>query len=289
MTSLVNSPVDRIFSFGCSFTKYFWAAWPEIIALDLDIPLYNFGKSGAGNQYIANMVAQADALYNFTEKDLIIVSWTNVCREDRWVKGNWITPGNIFTQGEYDQNFINKWADPVGYLIRDLASLKYVRSLLELKKCQFHFLSMCDIAYQINQSNSNETFDSNYQETVKRLVEHYRSELNLLHPSFFSNLWSNDIYKNKMLPDKEIYGLFFSDGHPNPADHLTYLKNIFDHEFKKSTEVAVHNSQKNLIDFIKTTSQRLQKPFALYELSGSELNYLEEKTKIKSSEIIKHF
>ena len=80
---LITRPPKRIFTFGCSFVEYYWATWAEILGKDLGIPLYNFGKSGGGNQYIANTFAQANAVYNFNEDDLIIVSWTNVCREDR--------------------------------------------------------------------------------------------------------------------------------------------------------------------------------------------------------------
>ena len=57
----------RLFTFGCSFTSYHWPTWANILAYDYDIPLYNYGLNGAGNQFIFNMLMQADSFNNFTE------------------------------------------------------------------------------------------------------------------------------------------------------------------------------------------------------------------------------
>ena len=59
----------------------------------------------------------------FTEyvNDLIIVMWSTFCREDRWITNrNWVNPGNIFSQKEYDDEFVQKYADSTGYLIMHL-------------------------------------------------------------------------------------------------------------------------------------------------------------------------
>ena len=101
-----------LITFGCSFTKYSWGTWANILAKELEpVEYINLGKSGAGNQYIFNMLMQADAVYDFTHEDLVVVQWTNVCREDRYIpqkkdSGPWVTPGNIYSQEEYDTNFV---------------------------------------------------------------------------------------------------------------------------------------------------------------------------------------
>ena len=287
-TKLINKPPTRLFAFGCSFTKYNWATWPEIIAHDLDIPFYNYGKSGGGNQYIANMICQADEFYKFTSDDLVIVSWTNVCREDKWKKGGWITPGNIFTQNEYDPAYIKNWADPIGYMIRDFATIKLISSLLKNSGCQYHLLSMCDINIQIDQGNAN-IIDPNFKSFYDTVCQTYKKELDQILPSFFKTLWKNDIYRNKLLPDKELYGNKFSDGHPNPKDHYIFLKEIFDHKFSESTDNAVKKSQNNLVKFIQDTSNIKKKEFAVYNLNFEELQNLESSTQIKISERIKFF
>ena len=112
MKMLITLEPKRIFTFGCSFTNYLWSTWANILGYEFrEAEFYNFGKSGAGNQYIFNTLMQADAAYDFTHEDLIIVQWTNVSREDRYFHagaeilnstetshGAWSTPGNIYSQ-----------------------------------------------------------------------------------------------------------------------------------------------------------------------------------------------
>lgn len=278
---LVKRNPNRLFAFGCSFTEYFWSTWPEIIALDLDIPFYNYGRSGGGNQYIANTVTQADAVYNFTEHDLIMISWTNVCREDRWRQGGWVTPGNIFTQGYFDDNFVKDWADPVGYMVRDFSSIHLVKNLLENKGCEYHMLSMCNIAEQIDQG-SNRKIDTSVKNAHTKLCNMYREDLNKIQPSFFDVLWNNDVYGNKMLQDVNILGKYFSDGHPDPKNHFEYLKLTFnEHHFLKETELAVNKAYQEYVNFIHRMNKKYQKEYAIYQLSESELKELKTITKIK--------
>lgn len=284
---LVDKKVKRLFSFGCSFTSYSWPTWTEIVSLDLDIPHYNFGLSGAGNSYISNMVCQADALYHFDEDDLIIVSWTNVSREDRWVNRQWITPGNIYTQNIYDENFVNKWVDPVGCLVRDLAYIKLVKNFLENKKCTFHFLSMCNIVEKFNQSSNISIIPDHLVPVYEKLLDFYKSELEFIKPSFFEVLWNNDVYNNKFLVKDKNGSEYFRDGHPYPIEHFEYLKTVFNkHTFKETTIDAVNLSQTNLITFINDMDKFYKKHWAVYELSeelGKKLYY---STKIKSPEPI---
>ena len=34
---------NRLFTFGCSYTRYNWPTWADIIADDLQIPFQNWG------------------------------------------------------------------------------------------------------------------------------------------------------------------------------------------------------------------------------------------------------
>lgn len=284
MSALIDRPVKRIFTFGCSFTHYFWSTWPEIIAYDLDIPLYNFGKSGAGNQYIANSIVQANIMHNFNEDDLIIVSWTSVCREDRWRKNDWVTPGNIYTQDIFSEEFVKTWADPIGYMIRDFATINLIHNLLKNLKCQYHMVSMCDIDVQLDQG-SRYTFNLLEDKKRKEICELYKEDLIKILPSFFKTLWNNDIYRNKLIPDKLELGELFSDGHPNPKDHFTYLTKIFfDHQFKDNTAKQVNCAQENFVKFIADQSTKIKKPFAIHSLSHQTVLELRQSSLIKQSE-----
>lgn len=78
MHKLYNTKPSRLFTFGCSFTERNWATWANILAYDLDCEFYNFGRRGAGNFYISNLITQADSVYNFCSDDLCLTAWEKI-------------------------------------------------------------------------------------------------------------------------------------------------------------------------------------------------------------------
>ena len=55
----------RLFTFGCSFTKWSWPTWNDYIGLSFD-EYYNFALGGADNKNILYKFLQADKKYKFT-------------------------------------------------------------------------------------------------------------------------------------------------------------------------------------------------------------------------------
>ena len=279
---MIDHPVKRLFAFGCSFTKYFWSCWPEIVGEDLDIPFYNYGQSGAGNQYIANMIAQANAVHKFTPDDLIMVCWTNVCREDKWHNGQWSTPGNIYTQNIYSNDYVENWADPLGYLIRDTATIALTKGYLQNINCQYHFFSMCELQdhFDLNEKRS---VPDNVRHHYIQICDMYKEILSM--PSFFNVLWHNDIHLHKFKPQKSLFDLYFDDGHATPLDHLDFLKLMFPtHQFKNSTIEKVQLSNTNLNNFIHSQIKKMKRRFAIYELPDDVLKVLLKESLIKQAE-----
>ena len=279
---MIDHPVKRLFAFGCSFTEYHWACWPEIVAEDLDVPFYNYGKSGAGNQYIANMIAQADSRHKFTADDLIMVCWTNVSREDKWVNGVWITPGNIYTQNVYSDDYVKKWADPLGYLVRDCATITLAKGYLQNTNCQYHFFSMCELHHTFDLNEKNKVND-NMKDRYQQLCDTYYEILSM--PSFYNLLWHNDIHENKFKLMKQVYDNYFDDGHPSPLDHLYFLRCLFpQHCFKESTIKKAKISNDRLTYFILDQIKQLRKRFTVYQLTGDLQHKLTTETLIKQSQ-----
>jgi hypothetical protein len=279
---LIEQPIKRFFAFGCSFTNYHWATWPEILSLDLAVPFWNYGQSGAGNQYIANSITQADQFFNFDENDLIIVSWTNVCREDRWINNNWITPGNIYSQNFYDEKYIKKYVDPNGYLLRDLSLIHLVDNMLQNKKCQYHFLSMCDIVEQLDQGEQL-SFDYS-QKSFNEIKNLYKDTVKKINPSFYKILWDNNIQKNKFKEENKFYLDKFSDGHPTPIEHFRYLKTIFSgHKFSNNTEKIVLEKDMYLKNELLKICRQTDKRFSIYELSSDLHKKFKDNTTVKLS------
>lgn len=259
---------DRFFAFGCSFTHYKWATWANILGYELDCEFYNFGKSGAGNGFIANQVAQADAYFGFTKNDLVVVSWTNISREDRWKAGQgWITPGNIYSQHDYDNNFVKEWANDAHFAIRDFSNIHLVKNLLETKT-NYHFLQMCDIVKIVNQWDPHSKTDKR----VKKLATLYKSDMAAINPSFYDILWRGNV-ENKWKKDwKEIHP-HYSDGHPTPLEHLQYLERTIAPTISKKTKYAVYSLYDDWCEYIREGYKNTTIDCGLHDMPS---NWVEE-------------
>jgi len=276
---LITRPVKRIFTFGCSFTGYAWMCWPEAIAYDLNIPLYNYGRSGAGNQYIFNMLMQANNHYKFNEHDLVIVSWTNVYRDDKFIKNKWLTLGNIYANDYFfTPEYISKYCDPEGFLIRDTALISAVDKTLIQRGCQFHFLSMNDFTDYYNQF-SNAGFKE--KELSTKVKELYKESLDKILPSFYNVLWSNNLAL-KVKQEKEMFGGSFDDRHPHPQEHLDYLQQVFEHEFSEQTKQRIKEIQHEWFTLID--AQPKDRRIVTYRLDKDTFNLLKTITTLKASE-----
>jgi len=221
--------LSRLFTFGCSFTNYRWSTWADCLAPEFD-EFYNWGQSGAGNHFIFNSVMEADQRHRFTDKDTVVVCWTNIMRDDRYVKNKWVTLGNIADTPIYTKEFIADSVDSRGYLIRDLALIKAVWKFLESKNVDWKFLSMVPIAQEdIWSTQSLDEHD---------VVELYQDVLHTIAPSFLEVLRPNGWYL-KLLPG--------DDDHPTPVEHLAYLDTVLPGWVtKQETRVKMLNETKNL-------------------------------------------
>jgi hypothetical protein len=204
--------MSRLFAFGCSFTNYRWSTWADCLAPEFD-NFENWGQSGAGNEFIFNSVMEADQRQQFGTGDTVIVCWTTATREDRYVNERWHTLGNMFSCPIYNKDYLATHVDQRGLLIKTLAYIKAVKTLLENRQVQWKFLSM-------------DHFDSLniYQDVVDSIVPSYSTVL-------FKDGW----------PNRD------GDPHPSPAEHLAYLDVVLPGWVtKESTRVIMHEESINL-------------------------------------------
>ena len=214
-SSLDLSKFNRLFTIGCSFTSYRYPTWANVMHHAMpEAEFYNLGIGGAGNQFISNRLTEAHRKFNFCETDLVMVMWSTHCREDRWVPGGWITPGNIYTQGEYDEKFVSKYCHPLGYLIRDLALIDLSNAYLSTLSCTH--VSMLSVAFEFQQV-ANDYFAS------KKVLETYKNVVDYFPPSMLelemNGRWTTDVVY-------EIKGKKMPDYHPTPLNYYNYLKKI---------------------------------------------------------------
>lgn len=116
--------MSRLFTFGCSFTRFYWPTWAEIIAYELKMPHQNWGVPGIGNVGMHSRLLECDLRNNFNEDDIILVVWSNWAREDFFnVKKSqnpitkWSASGG--TMHSYDKNFIDTYCSVSNDLIKN--------------------------------------------------------------------------------------------------------------------------------------------------------------------------
>lgn len=211
------SKFKRLFVFGCSFTNYYWPTWADIISKEIDnVEYYNFAKCGAGNLFISNRIVEADLKLKFNETDLVMVMWTTLCREDRYVHNNWSTPGNIFTQNTYNEEFVKNFCDPKGYLIRDLALIKLTTEYLKNSKATSILLN-CQPYHEQQDRNHLRHFDK----SVVDILRLYSDMIKDTPPTIFE-LEMNRFWSHGHVYNDPNHGTF-QDYHPSPQRYYNYL------------------------------------------------------------------
>tara|TARA_B110000503_G_scaffold129783_1_gene202368 strand:+ start:1283 stop:2068 length:786 start_codon:yes stop_codon:yes gene_type:complete len=131
----------RIFTFGCSYTKYYWPTWADILrhSLGNDV-VFNYAHQGTGPSQIMYNMQIANAKHNFNPAtDKIIIQWTQWSREDRYINGKWTADGGIPNQ-LFDNTWMKKFHDVDYDFIRALTIIKTINSAYSnLIKYQYHW------------------------------------------------------------------------------------------------------------------------------------------------------
>jgi len=220
----------RLHTFGCSFTKYSWSTWADILGKEFEI-YTNYGRTGAGNTYIFNHVMQAVAEEKMSSADTVIIMWSTIPREDRYIKNSWNTPGNIYNQEFYEEGFM-KYVDPEHFLIRDLAHIAAVYHVLENVKCKFIFLSMMPVSHikeYLNQNFLDKFFKKHLTDTF---INKYKKYINFIRPSMFEVVYYNNWYSRSNELHKEPRWYDFVKGADWPTPEQWESR-----DFKLSTEI----------------------------------------------------
>jgi hypothetical protein len=259
---LVDRQPQRLFAFGCSYTQYAWATWPEIVAYDLQIPMYNAARAGAGNQFIANLLSQANQLYKFNPDDLVMISWSGFLREDRWIRDSWRVHGDFnqipsvfqYPESVMSDKFIEDFSDPTGYYVRDFATVALVKDMLESCGCQHHMFSIYDIPFVYDSEN---TEFSNKAHTLSRMMDLYQGVMSGILGSFDSVLWNSDQHAHKSPQALERWDNKWTDWHPTTDEQFLFLQRTFDeHKFSDRTRAAVDTVFSEFSNFMKSLIAR---------------------------------
>lgn len=170
-----------------------------------------------------------------SKEDTVIIMWSNIAREDRYVNGKWLFTGNIFSQNTYDKTFVKKFADNRGYFIRDMNSIYATYTILKNIGCNFVFLSMVPMTnpYPFHKGDS--------LDELNDLLEYFESTLQQIKPSIYEIVFNFDWYSR-------------------PYDISNTSTGSFRQEWYQTIRSEVWpNWAGNDTDFIKTLSNTIKK------------------------------
>jgi hypothetical protein len=253
----------RLFTFGCSMTKYNWPTWADILGQQWEY-YENWGEPGAGNNYIFNSVIECDTRNKFSSQDTVLIMWSGVARIDYYNHNQWGHMVNKFTKDALDQPL----SCPDGYEIISYALFAALDQYLSSKNINY---KMCSFIPYDSTSRSGLVYHSvlnkiKYikfnvkQKKVKKLVSD--SEIQSLYSRLRGKDWptlEQILEKNFICVNQEIneeiqqfihmietdpyYKTILVDTldyHPLPIDHYTVLDQIY----------PVSNVSQETIDFV---------------------------------------
>lgn len=97
----------RCFSFGCSFTNWFYPTWADFISYNFS-EFYNFAKGGTSNTTMFHRFIEADKLFHFNKDDTILWGLSGLGRYNFFVEKEPMVT-NLFGCGplSVDDNWID--------------------------------------------------------------------------------------------------------------------------------------------------------------------------------------
>lgn len=229
--------VKRIFAFGCSFTNHCYPTWADVVASEMPNALYtNLAIPGFGNHGIACRVSEAHQRFKFSETDLILVMYSTTFREDRHLNGKWKSLGSVYNNDFYDREFIEKYVDPIGMILRDLAMMNLTNNFVKSLPSQHILLRSVPIDNEADGSDFTKT--NNFSNITTIYSEFLKSMPTNLLELELKNIWNNNVCY-------ELDGQIVYDSHPTPNIYHSYLKKIGLNLTEKS-EVFVRESMDKL-------------------------------------------
>ena len=211
----------RFFAFGCSFTAlHDRPTWADLIGREFK-EYQNWARGGMGNQFIFNQLIEANLRNKFTSDDTVMVMWTSITREDRYVKnlGGWVGKGNVYNSDAYTKDWVRQYSCERGYLLRDLAVISAAKDLLEFWGVTYKFLAMMPMVNPLEFQESVTIANEN-----KDIVNTYTDVLKEITPSFYEVIFNSQNWNEK----KSMFGAYVHEGirdpHPDPKEALEYVQ-----------------------------------------------------------------
>jgi hypothetical protein len=216
--------MNRLFTFGCSFTQYWrWPTWADLLGRQYN-QFENWGLCGAGNSYIFYSLIECHQRHHLSRDDTVYIMWSNTSREDRYVKNRWIEGGNVYWDGHpLGREYAQKWSCERGYLIRDLANITACVHLLDSWQCHYKMFSMVPL-HQTNYQNDLGDHPSEPACEDSDVRKFYHATLEKIEPSVLDVIFQGSWFTGTGILD--VNNPRMRDFHPTPIEHMQYLEQV---------------------------------------------------------------
>lgn len=220
--------VKRLFTFGCSYTEYYWPTWATFFGSLYD-EFYNWGQRGGGNQFIFESLIECHATHQFNRNDTIVIMWSTYQRFDTYTQ-EWNLCGNIFNS-PYSEEWIEKYWSIEGGILHSLNYISAAQIVLNSLKVKWAMPTMTDLSDPFGEKYSKlNRFKKILDQTGLNLFREYPkmkkykdifNNENMIMPALtdFCKNYNNDSFNDSHFSS----GI---DNHPTPLMHLDWAQQI---------------------------------------------------------------
>ena len=230
--------MSRLFALGCSFTQFsLYPTWADLLSNHPKFDTYqNWGLPGLGNRGIFNRLNEVILKKDISKNDTVVIMWSTPVREDRLFYGKgWIACGNIYNQGTYPMEWVDKYFDPFMSLMETVNYVHAAQHMLDNIGCNWAMSWVGNPAESTQDKNWAE-FQSTPDKTIADLCDPDKKLTNFIekinsHPRMISgdmDSYNKQITEDYNIPKLMTYQYGFKetvfDGHPNSLVGYYFLK-----------------------------------------------------------------
>lgn len=217
----------NLYTFGCSFARYSWPMWPEILAQSYNTTK-NYGHPGCGNFYIFQKASDALINNRIKSTDTVIVQWTEPSRTDYITDGDWFGAGSLTAELLIKSNLDVIISDETS-ILKTLTYMSNLIHLLENVGCNWYFMFMTpDSMVHLNKHLDlflNTGLYNSYNSLLKNILSY--------ETRFVDSVSMTSFYNSRNMPIKKCFYLNYKnktekyhDDHPLPYYTLMYIKEV---------------------------------------------------------------
>jgi hypothetical protein len=206
--------MSRLYTFGCSFTRYYWPTWADMLGQSYD-HFENWGNSGLGNRAILERLTECIVHNNISKDDTVIIQWSEFHRFDfhlplPHLPEGWAQGGNLLTSSSIPNDIMKVWNEK-SYIMHTLNFINAAARLLDSLGCKWYMTSIRNLHFDA----------AEYPEFMHYCNVFYRD--NFLTPI-------GEFLKDYEFPKKEIFdnkrNIVDTDEHPIPIAYHAWLNEI---------------------------------------------------------------